>query len=311
MSVSAAVVADGITKAFAKRTAVDGITLRVYPGQVQCLFGPDGSGKTTTLRLLSGALTPDRGRVALLGVDMSKDPAAARERIGYLGGGSHLYLDLSVEENLGFFVRVHGIPRREEQQRIAELLSFTDLGPFRRRLASQLSGGMRQRLALATALAHNPEVLLLDEPTTGLDPVVRRDLWSRFYTLAKQGTALLLTTPYLDEAERCQQVALLSAGRIVSSGTPSQLSTPFAGRVIEIPSTGRSRIEVRRAALTVDHVRYAYTLGNSVRVIAERQADEVLHPLEVIVRSLGWEERPTPATPRLEDAFIWMLGERG
>lgn len=201
--------------------AVDGITLCVDRGQMFGLIGPDGAGKTTTLRLVLGLLKPSGGTVRTCGCEPLHDHTALASRVGYLSQRFSLYGDLTIDENVAFFAEVHGV--RGWQPRRDQLLSMLRLKEFRSRLAERLSGGMKQKLALACTLIHTPELLVLDEPTTGVDPVSRRDFWKLLVGLQRDGLTILLTTPYMDEAERCQRVALLDHGRLLAQGPPTEL----------------------------------------------------------------------------------------
>jgi ABC-2 type transport system ATP-binding protein len=201
--------------------AIDGITLSVARGQMFGLIGPDGAGKTTTLRLVLGLLKPSGGAVRTCGCEPLRDHTALASRVGYLSQRFSLYGDLTIDENVAFFAEVHGV--RGWQPRRDELLAMLRLKEFRHRLAERLSGGMKQKLALACTLIHTPELLVLDEPTTGLDPVSRRDFWKLLVGLQRDGLTILLTTPYMDEAERCQRVALLDHGRLLAQGPPAEL----------------------------------------------------------------------------------------
>lgn len=234
MTDHAAIHASGLRKQFGEVTAVDGLDLQVPPGEIFGLVGPDGAGKTTTMRLLTGLLIPDGGEASVVGADVRKNPEAVKANIGYMPQRFSLYGDLTVEENLFFFAQIYHVPRAERVQRERELLAFSRLEPFRKRLAQNLSGGMKQKLALACTLIHTPKVLFLDEPTTGVDPVSRREFWKILYSLLKQGVTLFVSTPYMDEAERCNRVALMNNGRIILCDTPEALKARMHGELIEL-----------------------------------------------------------------------------
>ena len=212
--------ARGLRRRFGAVTAVDGLDLQVASGEVFGLVGPDGAGKTTTLRMLCGLLDPTEGQVLVAGYDPVRDPDAVKDRLGYMAQRFGLYVDLSVEENLLFYAELFGVEPGERDRRMAELLSITRLEPFRERRAGQLSGGMKQKLALACTLLHRPQILLLDEPTNGVDPVSRRDFWVILDRMVSQGMTLLVTTSYLDEAERCHRVGLMHHGRLLACDRP-------------------------------------------------------------------------------------------
>ena len=223
---------ENLSKSYGEIEAVKGINLQVSQGEMFGLVGPDGAGKTTTMRILCGLLSPDNGNATLFEMDVVKHRKKAQNKIGYLSQRFSLYGDLSVDENIEFFADIHNVknfkPRRDE------LLNFTRLTPFRDRLADKLSGGMKQKLALACSLIHKPEILFLDEPTTGVDPVSRRDFWKILSDLQKDGITIFMTTPYLDEAERCNCVAMMNDGKIISMDTPQNLKTSLSKEVVEI-----------------------------------------------------------------------------
>jgi len=221
-----------LVKSFGSLRAVDGLSLDVAAGEMFALVGPDGAGKTTTIRILCGILRPDAGSAAVMGLDVVRRIRDVRRHIGYLSQRFTLYGDLSIDENIEFFARIHGV--RDFRRRRDELLEFTRLGEFRTRLADRLSGGMKQKLALACTLIHTPDLILLDEPTTGVDPVTRRDFWRLLADLMTRGTTILLTTPYLDEAERCTRVAMMSHGRLLACAPPDELRTAQGRSVVEV-----------------------------------------------------------------------------
>jgi len=212
--------ARGLTRRFGELTAVDGLTFEVAPGEIFGLMGPDGAGKTTAMRLLTGLMDPSSGDAEVAGAPLA-DIASVRHKIGYMSQRFGLYEDLTVEENLRFFADLLGVSPREWEERSARLLSFSGMGPFTGRLAGNLSGGMKQKLGLACALLHTPEVLFLDEPTNGVDPVSRRDFWRILRDLRAEGVTILLATSYLDEAERCDRLGLLHRGRLLAQDTPA------------------------------------------------------------------------------------------
>ena len=223
---------ENLTKSYGEIEAVKGIDLQVIHGEMFGLVGPDGAGKTTTMRILCGLLLPDDGNATLFEMDIARNRKKVQNKIGYLSQKFSLYGDLSVDENIEFFADIHNVkdfkPRRDK------LLNFTRLTSFRERLAEKLSGGMKQKLALACSLIHKPEILFLDEPTTGVDPVSRRDFWKILSDLQKDGITIFMTTPYLDEAERCNRVAMMNKGKIISLDTPQNLKTSLSKDVIEL-----------------------------------------------------------------------------
>jgi ABC-2 type transport system ATP-binding protein len=244
--VSGAISILGLNKSFGSTHAVADLNLEIERGEMFALVGPDGAGKTTTIRMLCGILRPDSGSAHLLGFDVVSQSEEIKKRIGYLSQRFSLYGDLSIDENIEFFARINGV--RNFKQRRDELLEFTRLAPFRDRLADKLSGGMKQKLALACTLIHTPEIIFLDEPTTGVDPVTRRDFWKLLAELMKGGTTIFLTTPYLDEAERCTRVAMMNHGQLLACDTPAAVRDMLGQHVIEaICSESRTALAVARA----------------------------------------------------------------
>jgi len=229
-----AIRAHNLRKTFGGVAAVDGVELAIREGEIFGLVGPDGAGKTTTMRMLCGILDPDAGEMEVAGFDVRKRPEEVKRRIGYMSQRFSLYGDLTVAENLYFSARIYNVPHKERLKRERELLGFSRLEPFRDRLAEQLSGGMKQKLALACTLMHTPPVLFLDEPTTGVDPVSRRDFWRILYELVQEGVTLFVSTPYMDEAERCNRVALIDKGRIILCDTPDGLKRRMHGELLEV-----------------------------------------------------------------------------
>jgi len=224
---SAAIELHGLVKRYGATTALDGVTFDVRRGEMFGLIGSDGAGKTTAIRLMCGLLRADAGSVRVLGRDPVREHRHITARVGYLSQRFSLYGDLTIDENIAFFAEVHGVG--DYRRRRDQLLEMTQLAPFRARLADRLSGGMKQKLALVCTLVHEPELLLLDEPTTGVDPVSRREFWKLLSELLAQGITILMSTPYLDEAERCTRVALLHAGRLLACDDPSRLRAATAG----------------------------------------------------------------------------------
>src|SRR5437660_9516342 len=221
----AAIVASGLTKSFPGVRAVDHLSFDVHAGEIFGLVGPDGAGKTTTLRMLAGVMPPDEGSVVVAGSDVIRDPEGAKHHLSYMPQRFGLYEDLTVDENIRFYADLFGVKKAEREQRSRQLLQAAGMSEFRARLAGKLSGGMKQKLGLVCALIHRPKVILLDEPTTGVDPVSRRDFWRILYELIAEGVAILTSTAYLDEAERCHRVALLHQGKLLFCDTPNNLKS--------------------------------------------------------------------------------------
>ena len=303
-----AVEASGLTRRFGTLTAVDGLSLSVARGEIFGLVGPDGAGKTTTMRLLTGVMGATQGSARVLGIDVAREVEAVRHRIGYVPQSSSLYADLSVQENLHFYADLFSVPRVERNRKSAELLAFSRLGPFAKRLVRNLSGGMRQKLALCTALIHRPEVLFLDEPTIGVDPVSRREFWLLIYQLLQQGLTLLVSTPYLDEAERCHRVALMDHGRLIACDDPEGLRRLLPGTLLELrgPSPEAAAPLVR----SLPNVREAQVFGDTVHLVVTDAARD-LPRLQATLQAEGFPDahlRPIP--PSLEDVFVTLLRER-
>jgi ABC-2 type transport system ATP-binding protein len=244
-----AIAADGLRKSFPGVCAVDGLSFNVCAGEIYGLVGPDGAGKTTTLRMLAGIMPPDSGSATIAGCDVVRDPERAKHWLGYMPQRFGLYEDLSVDENIRFYADLFGVRGDERKIRSTQLLSAAGMSEFRARRAGNLSGGMKQKLGLVCALIHKPKVILLDEPTTGVDPVSRRDFWRILYKLAAEGVAMLTSTAYLDEAERCHRVALMHQGRLLFCDTPSNLKSRFGKGVLSVtsPEPRRLRVELEHA----------------------------------------------------------------
>ena len=242
-----AIVAEGLSKSFPGVRAVDALSFDVDAGEIFGLVGPDGAGKTTTLRMLAGIMPPDEGNATVAGFDVVRDPEGAKHALSYMPQRFGLYEDLTVDENIRFYADLFGVKRAGREERSTELLQAAGMNEFRKRLASKLSGGMKQKLGLVCALIHRPKVILLDEPTTGVDPVSRRDFWRILYELAAEGVAILTSTAYLDEAERCHRVALLNQGKLLFCDTPANLKAGMGKGVLSITSSDprslRSQLE--------------------------------------------------------------------
>jgi len=223
----------GLTRRFGPVTAVRELTLRIERGEVFGLLGPNGSGKTTTIRMLCGILEPSAGSATVAGIDVAAAPEQVRQRIGYMSQQFGLYEDLTAGENLTFYAAIYGLTGDARRARVAEVVAFLEIGARLRQLAGELSGGWKQRLALGCALLHSPAVLFLDEPTAGVDPAARRRFWGAIHDLAAHGTTVLVTTHYMDEAERCRRLAMLSGGRLIALGTPAEVAAQVGGRTLE------------------------------------------------------------------------------
>src|SRR5436190_21462958 len=261
-----ALVLDRVTKKYGDVVAVRELSLSIERGEMFGLIGPDGAGKTTTIRLMCGLLKVDDGTVRVLGREPVKDHARVTQSVGYLSQRFRLYGDLSVDENIAFFAEIHGLRMNDDaiKARRTRLLELTQLAPFRDRLADQLSGGMKQKLALACTLVHEPQVILLDEPTTGVDPVSRREFWKLLSEFLSQGITILMATPYLDEAERCARVALLHEGRLLALDSPAALRGTLPGRLFEVIAPDHRK--VARLLPTLNGVESVQMFGERTHV---------------------------------------------
>lgn len=284
---------------------MDRLDLSIEAGEIFGLVGPDGAGKTTTMRLLTSVLEPTDGDAWVSGHHTVDEAESVKESIGYMSQRFGLYLDLTVMENINFYADIFGVGRRERRESTDRLLEFTNLAPFRKRLAGNLSGGMKQKLGLACALIHTPKVLFLDEPTNGVDPVSRRDFWRILYQLLRDKVTIFVSTAYLDEAERCNRVGLIDGGRLLEIGTPDELRGKMDGTILEIrcsePRKGRSLLE---DGLEADRVGL---FGDRIHVVTqdpqrtESASEQTLTDAGIQVEGIR------PVEPTLEDVFISVL----
>ena len=294
-----------LTRSFKSLTAVDGLNLALHRGEIIGLVGPDGSGKTTTIRMLCAIMDPTEGSARVAGFDTVAEPEQIKRRIGYMAQRFNLYGDLSVTENLDFFADVFQVRGRERRDRKERLLRFAQLTEFRTRRAAHLSGGMQKKLALACTLIHQPEIILLDEPTTGVDPVSRREFWDILTELHLQGITIFVSTPYMDEAERCSRVALMYQGRIIVCDEPERIKGLVAGDLAELrPSDLRLAEEI---VAGVDGVLEVQTYGDLLHVfvddLAARQASLLDALMVADVRVIDLRQ----TRPRMEEAFISLV----
>jgi ABC-2 type transport system ATP-binding protein len=302
MSPETAIAVSSLSKSFGPVRAVESLTFDVREGEIFGLVGPDGSGKTTTLRMLAGVLPPTSGSARVAGHDVARDPEAAKRDLSYMPQRFGLYDDLTVDENLRFYADLFGVPRAERRRRAEELLAAAGLAEFPKRLAGNLSGGMKQKLALVCSLIHTPRVILLDEPTNGVDPVSRRDFWRILYSLAARGVAILTSTSYLDEAERCHRVGLLYRGRMLFCDRPDELKKRFPGEILDVHSPEPERV---REALADDaSVRRSLLVGDRVHVFvddAQRRLPELRARLDARRVALDSIQQIAPS---IEDLFV-------
>jgi len=296
-----AISARGLTRRFGAKVAVDHIDLDIPAGRIYGFLGPNGSGKSTTLRMLCGLLTPSDGHAEVFGLSVVNDAEAIRRRLGYMPQKFSLWDDLTVEENLQFIGRLYGLGSRLKPRIEAQLKTYW-LGELRTQRAGSMSGGQRQRLALAAATLHAPELLLLDEPTSAVDPQSRRDFWERLFELAEAGATILVSTHYMDEAERCHGLAILAEGRIVTEGTPRDLMEGVDADVLEVE--GAESTEAVNALRELPWVHGVTQLGVRLRVLADRGTADAVGKLQAELRKLGVDARITPTHPSLEDVFV-------
>lgn len=302
-----AITTDNLTKRFGDVAAVDGLTLSVASGELFGLVGSDGAGKTTTMRMLTGILDPTEGTARVMGRHTVRESEELKEEIGYMSQRFGLYPDLTVMENLHFYADIYGLPRRGREEKIERLLAFSNLTPFGKRLAGNLSGGMKQKLGLACALIHTPKVLFLDEPTNGVDPVSRRDFWRILYQLLREGVTVFVATAYLDEADRCNRVGLIHRGKLLACDTPDNLKGLMRGTILEVltPSP-RQAAQLLRERLETESVGI---FGDRLHVMT-RNATETGTAIEAILRGEGMPlQSLRPIEPSLEDVLVSVLTE--
>ncbi len=296
---------DAVTKKYVGIAALDEVSFDVRRGEMFGLIGPDGAGKTTAIRVACGLLAVDAGRVSVLGHDPYREHRAVTEAVGYLSQRFSLYGDLTIDENIAFFAEIHGVRRYGAAR--DRLLDMTQLTPFRKRRADRLSGGMKQKLALACTLVHEPELLLLDEPTTGVDPVSRREFWKLLSEFLASGLTIVMATPYLDEAERCTRVTLLHEGRVLAIDTPDALQSALAGPLLEVAAnTARPPLELLSA---VDGVADVQAFGDRahVRLSGLTQAEGIARVRDALERQGIEVLTARPVAASLEDVFIDLV----
>jgi ABC-2 type transport system ATP-binding protein len=292
-----------LTKKFGDITAVDNLTLEVKKNTIFGLVGPDGAGKTTTMRMLCSLLTPDKGTAKIGGYDILTDSNEIKNHIGYMPQKFSLYGDLTVLENLEFYSEVYQVPKNESKEKIDYLLKFSNLTKHSYKLADQLSGGMKQKLALSCNLIHTPEYLLLDEPTIGVDPVARREFWKILFDLRNQGTTIFVSTPYMDEAERCDEIGLMNKGKIIKKDKPANIISDFENHILCVCS------DDNQAARTLieeeEYVLDAYLMGEELHIAAES-----LEPIDMLKKNLevkGFAVTINEIAPSLEDVFVNII----
>jgi ABC-2 type transport system ATP-binding protein len=302
-----AIVVAGLSKRFGEVDAVEQLNFDVEPGEVFGLVGPDGAGKTTTLRMLAGVLAPDGGSVKVAGCDVVRNPERAKHSLSYMPQRFGLYEDLTVDENIRFYADLFGVPKADRQRQSDRLLLAAGMKEFRSRLAGKLSGGMKQKLGLVCALIHTPKVILLDEPTTGVDPVSRRDFWKILYALSTEGVAILTSTAYLDEAERCHRVALLNHGRFLFCDTPSRLKAQLRKGVLAIISREPRRL--RDVLENADGVSSLVLTGDGVHVVVDDPSRRIPEFQSRIATAGIPVEEILQVAPSIEDLFVESVSQ--
>jgi ABC-2 type transport system ATP-binding protein len=304
----AAISARGLTKQFGKLVAVDHVDLTVPRSHVYGFLGPNGSGKSTTIRMLCGLLTPTAGEIEVLGLSVPRQAEALRRRIGYMTQKFSLFEDLSVRENLEFLAAAHDVSKARSRQRVDELIEQYDFADRQRQLAGTMSGGQKQRLALAGAVVHEPELLFLDEPTSAVDPESRRNFWEKLFQLADDGATILVSTHLMDEAERCHRLAILDTGRLVADGTPLELMGALEGRIVEV-TTAQAR-RVQRALLGQPGVLSVAQIGSNVRVLTTA-GEAVTGSVRRALDDAGLQGEVATVAPNLEDVFVEATRKQG
>lgn len=298
----------GLSREFGKTVAVDDLALSIHRGELFGLVGPDGAGKTTTLRLLSAIMDPTAGTATVAGYDTRREPEAIKSLIGYMSQSFGLYRDLSVDENLNFFADIFGVTGKVRRERVGRLLEFARLTTFRKRRAGQLSGGMQKKLGLACTLIHEPEILYLDEPTTGVDPVSRREFWDILTDLHVQGVSIVVSTPYMDEAERCSRIGLMYQGRLIECDTPDAIRRRVPGRVIQLHPS--DRLGARAILRAMPEVHEVQSYGQLLHVFV----DDVETGMPLLRKTLEENgigiEMMREVDPRVEEAFISLIRQR-
>jgi drug efflux transport system ATP-binding protein len=303
-----AIAVSALRKRFASVIAIDDLSFEVARGEIFGLVGPDGAGKTTVMRMLAGVMRPDGGTIALDGIDVVRDPERAKRHLSYMPQRFGLYEDLTVDENIRFYADLFGVPRALREERAKRLLAASGMEPFRSRLAGQLSGGMKQKLGLTCALVHAPKAVLLDEPTTGVDPVSRRDFWRILYSLLGEGVTIVIATAYLDEAERCHRLALLDRGRLLHCDTPAALKQRMPGALLAIASSDPRA--VRAAVEGRPGIKTTVLVGDGVHLVVDDAARRIAE-LERLLSEQGIPcERIAAVAPTVEDVFTALTDRK-
>ena len=303
-----AITANGLTMRFGSLVAVDSVDLEIEKGSIYGFLGPNGSGKSTTIRMLCGLLRPISGSATVIGMDTKKESELLKQKIGYMTQRFSLYEDLSVKENLQFISEIYAVPRKERKQRVAQLLESFSLTDRAKQRSGTLSGGQKQRLALAAATLHKPEILFLDEPTSAVDPQNRRDFWEVLFELAEQGTTILVSTHYMDEAARCHRLAILDEGVKVADGSPRQLGESISSHVVEIEVDDLNR--ARLCLMQNQEISSITQLGIKLRIMIPKTVSDPLQLVNSILRRENIEANTEQVFPDLEDIFVSVTQQR-
>lgn len=296
----------GLTKKYGNTVAIDDISMKIAPHQIYGLVGPDGAGKTSLFRIICGILRPTRGTVRVLGKDIVSCSEQVKQDLGYMPQKFALYADLTVKENLDFFADLFKASRVDLEERKIQLLEFANLARFRERLAGNLSGGMKQKLALCCTLIHTPRLLVLDEPTTGVDPVSRQEFWDMLLPLPAQRTTVIVSTAYMDEAAKCDRISFMNSGRILTTGKPAELKTDLMGKLFEIRGDGLKKI--KETLKSLNWVTEVQVFGDRLHVQVEAEAaHDGFALIHKVITEIGLESKVSPVEPSLEDVFVSLL----
>jgi ABC-2 type transport system ATP-binding protein len=303
---------ENLTRRFGDLIAVSGLSLDIRRGEIFGLVGPDGAGKTTTIRMLAAIMDPSQGRATVAGYDTLRQAEAIKRRIGYMAQQFNLYGDLSVQENMDFFADVFGVRGRQRQERIAQLLRFARLSEFTGRRAAHLSGGMKKKLALACSLVHRPEILFLDEPTTGVDPVSRREFWDILSDLHLEGATIVVSTPYMDEAERCSRVGLIYQGRLIVCDAPGRIKTLVEGELVEVRPVAEERgiglmRRARAAVADLPGVLEIQTYGDLLHIFVDDAGQRLPQVAQALAAHAIQAEGLRQTQARMEEAFVSLI----
>ncbi|MBN2362636.1 ABC transporter ATP-binding protein [candidate division WOR-3 bacterium] len=294
-----------VTKDFGKVRAIDCISLSVKSNEIYGLIGPDGSGKSTLIRILSTVMNPSSGVVEILGLNPSNNPEKIKNKIGYVSQNFGLYRDLTVEENIKFYADIYEVDRKECRQKSSKFLEMYNLSEFVKRKAGHLSGGMKQKLSLICALIHKPQIIFLDEPTNGVDPVSRMEFWKILSGVTKEGTSVFISTSYIDEAEKCDSISLIFNGKIIAQGTPDSIKGMFTGKIIKIVC--KKPGEIARCFDGINEVSDVFVYGDFVNVLTFKNNVDVSFITDVLERKNSDYYETYPVEPGLEDVFISMM----